>query len=174
MQFTQTMQSIVKKGACCLLLSLLLTGTSYAQITQSHREAAEELLLITETDKLIQTTFDQIKQMAMKQFPQSAGGTPKEQAIQERYRQQLFDVIQDEFSWAKMKDQYIDIYVKTYSESEIKEISQFFKTDAGQVFIKKMPDVMQQSMAVSQQRMPAVMMKVMEITQAMSADMNAQ
>ena len=67
-----------------------------------------------------------------------------------------------------MKDDYIDIYVKTYTESEIRAILEFYKSPAGKKFIEKMPELMQQSMAISQKNMPTIMNKVTKISEEMA------
>lgn len=57
--------------------------------------------------------------------------------------------MEEELGWAKVKNDYIDICVKTYSEREICAISEFYKSSAGKKFIEKMPQLMQESMAIS-------------------------
>ena len=66
--------------------------------------------------------------------------------------------------WGKIN---IDIYVKTYTEEEIRAISEFYKSQAGKKFIDKMPQLMQESMAISQKRMPTLMKKVQKINEEM-------
>ena len=56
-------------------------------------------------------------------------------------------------NWAKMKKPMIKIYLKHYSEKEIKDMVAFYKSDSGQSMIQKMPAVMGDSMLLSQEMM---------------------
>lgn len=88
-----------------------------------------------------------------------------------RYVNKMGKVMEEELGWAKIKNDYIDIYVKTYSEGEIRAISEFYKSSAGKKFIEKMPQLMQESMAISQKNMPTYMKKMQKITEEMANEL---
>jgi hypothetical protein len=133
----------------------------------SHRAAAEELLLLTNADKLLKPMWKQMEAMMEQQFVQM--GAPEElRPVLNRYTSKLVKVVEEEFGWAKMKNNYIDIYVKTYTEGEIRAISEFYKSPVGKKFIEKMPQLMQESMAISQNKMPTFMNKMQKISEEMA------
>ena len=65
----------------------------------------------------------------------------------------MVDTISREFSWDKMKEDYITLYADTFTEEELKGIIAFYKSPAGQAFIQKQPELMKRSMELSQKLM---------------------
>lgn len=59
----------------------------------------------------------------------------------------------DEMSWAKMKPQYVRLYVETFDQDEVDGLLAFYATPAGQAMINKMPIVMPKMMGVMQDSM---------------------
>lgn len=79
--------------------------------------------------------------------------------------------MENELGWEKMKDDLIDIYIKTYTEEEIRAISEFYKTPPGKKFIEKMPQLLQETMAITQKKMPAFMAKMQKISEEMAEEL---
>ncbi len=50
-------------------------------------------------------------------------------------------------------------------EEELRAISEFYKSPVGKKFIEKMPQLVQESMAISQNKMPSFMEKMQKITE---------
>ena len=147
-----------------MVLSLFFSFANADEV--SHRAAAEELLLLTNVDKMLKPMCEQMKTMLEQQFVQM--GAPEElRPVLNRYIGKMVKVMEEEFGWEKMKNDYIDIYVKTYTEGELRAISEFYKSPAGKKFIEKMPQLMQESMAISQKNMPTLMKKMKKISEEM-------
>jgi hypothetical protein len=72
-----------------------------------------------------------------------------------------------------MKEPMIQIYLKHYTEKEIKDVTAFYKTESGQAMIKKMPLVMQESMMVSQSMYKDFMPKMQELSVELKNDLQA-
>ncbi len=148
-----------------MILSLFCSFANADKV--SHRAAAEELLLLTKVDKMLKPMWEQMEAMMEQQFAQM--GAPEElRPVLNRYTGKLVKVMEEELGWAKMKNDYIDIYVKTYTEEEIRAISEFYKSPAGKKFIEKMPQLMKESMAISQNKMPTFMKKIQKISEEMA------
>lgn len=132
----------------------------------SHRAAAEELLVLTNVEKILESTFEQMEKMLGKQFVQM--GAPEElRTVLNRYTGKMLKIFEKEIGWAKMKNDYIDIYVKTYTEGEIHAISKFYKSPAGKKYIEKMPQLIQETMAITQKNMPTLMEKMEKLSKEM-------
>ena len=145
-----------------ILLLCILFPTSFAD-DSSHRASAEEFLIIMETDQMIKPMFQEMKYMMISSSKQM--GIPEEEsALFNRHVDRMINMLEGEFGWDKLKDDYIRIYQETYTENELKSFSAFFKTSAGQKYVEKMPLIMKKSMEISQKSMPAMMekMKVLE------------
>ncbi len=155
----------LKIGILLMALSLFCSLANADEV--SHRAAAEELLLLTNVDKMLKPMWEQMEAMMEQQFDQM--DAPEElRPILNRYTSKMVKVMEEELGWAKMKNDYIDIYVKTYTEVEIRAVSEFYKSPAGKVFIEKIPQVMQESMAISQKNMPTFMNKLQKISEEMA------
>ena len=151
-----------------IFLIVLSLFCSFANADEtSHRAAAEELLLLTNVDKMLKPMWEQMETMMEQHFVQM--DAPEElRPVLNRYTSKMVKVMEEELGWAKMKNDYIDIYVKTYTEGEIRAISEFYKSPAGKKFIEKMPQLMQESMAISQKNMPTFMKKMQKISEEMA------
>ena len=153
-----------------ILVFVLIFGGSQAFASDnSHRDAAEELLLLTGADKMLDQVWGQLETLMNQQF-QQMGATEKQKPILDNYTKKLVIIYKEEFNWNKLKDDFIDIYVRTYSEQELLAISEFYKTSAGRKFIQKMPQLIQESMAVSQKNVQPLMKKMQKLTEEMSAE----
>jgi hypothetical protein len=63
----------------------------------------------------------------------------------------------------KMKTMLVQVYADTYTEEEVDGILAFYKSPAGQAMLQKMPQLMQRSMAVSQQLMSDLMPEIQKM-----------
>jgi len=137
----------------------------------SRRAMAEELLNLMNIQANIEKSFDMIKQMIpaqMGRMKQATGQTCTLAEVPSRTGK-MMDMMAQELSWDKLKDDYITLYAETFSEEEMKGIITFYKSPAGQAFIEKQPELMKRSMELSQKMMIQIMPKI----QAMSKELKA-
>ena len=159
----------MKLKAVILFCVLFLFSSSAMADESSHRAAAEELLLLMNIDKMVAPVFEQMELMMEQQFDQS--DAPEEaRPILKKYTARMMEILEEALSWGKMKDDYIDIYVRTYTENEIRAIADFYKSPAGQAFIEKMPQLMQESMTLSQKIMQGYMHKIEQLSAEMAKE----
>jgi uncharacterized protein len=153
-----------------IILSLF---SSYAIADEiSHRAAAEELILLSNPDQTLEQIYAQIRGMIDQQFQQM--GAPEElRPVFKKYTEKMFKVIEAELSFENMKDDMISIYVKTYTESEIRAISEFYKSPAGKAFLEKMPTLIQESMAMTQRKLPQISVKIQSISKEMADELKS-
>jgi hypothetical protein len=76
-----------------------------------------------------------------------------------------------EMRWDNIKEDYINLYVDVFSESELRELIRFYKTPLGQKLIEKTPLLMQRSMRIGQQKMMRVMPEIQAISREMMQDL---
>ena len=152
-----------------LFMVIFLCAPNAIADEASHRAAAEELLLLSNTDKMMDQVWPQIEGMVDRQFKQM--DAPEElRPVMKKYTNKMFKVMQAELGFENLKEDFIRVYVNTYTESEIRAISDFYKSPVGQKFIEKMPKLMQETMVITQRNMPRMMQKI----QAISAEMVAE
>ena len=155
----------------CVILSFLSTNT-YAD-EASHRAAAEELIHFSKPDKTLKQVWVQIRSMLEQQYHQI--GAPEDlRPIFKKYNDKMFKVLEEELSYKNNKDAIIKIYVNTYTESELRAISNFYKTPAGKALLEKTPKIIQASMALNQKKMPHILQKINSIKAEMMEELKKQ
>jgi hypothetical protein len=108
---------------------------------QSHRRAAEELLQAMGMDKQLQSALDQTLALQIKAQP-----------VLLPYRDVMRKFLGKHISYAALKDDLIKIYSDEFSETELRQITAFYKTPAGKKMVDKSPTLMGKSMQLGMQR----------------------
>jgi len=148
-----------------VLLLLCIASLGYAD-SQTHRQAAEEVLRLTKVDKMLVPLVDQIQQVQIQQL-QQMDLSNEAYATAQRYLQRINDLVAREMQWQEIKDDYIGLYTDAFTEQELHQLIQFYSTPLGRKVIEKMPVLMEQSMQLGQKKM----MKIMPELQALSEEM---
>ena len=78
-------------------------------------------------------------------------------------RTKIVKLFGDALQWNQLEPVFIDIYRRTFTQSEIEGMLSFYKTDAGKALIAKMPLAMQNSMQAMQARMATIMPQVQQL-----------
>ena len=147
---------------CCFVL---ICAPAYSGESE-HRALAEELIKITDSD----TVMDKMKvQMTMvfEQIKAQLNLADEDRTKLEKYTARFEAIMDEDMAWDKVKEQYIDLYTKTFSEADLKGLVDFHKSDLGRKLSANMPELMQQSMLVSQAQMQIVIPKLEGLTEEM-------
>jgi hypothetical protein len=147
---------------------LMVSGVISVTAQESQRRAlAEELLTVMKMQDAIEKSFDVAKQMIpaqMEKMAQEAGDTAAPADMQ-GLTGRMMDMIAEEFSWNKLKADYIALYAETFTEQELKDMVAFYKSPAGQAYINKQPELMKRSMELTQKLMMKIMPKIRAMTE---------
>ena len=133
----------------------------------SHRAAVEELLAVSQADQMLEPMYQQLDSMLEQQFAKLAE-SKKDERILKKYRKRLVGLLRKEMKWEMMEADIVDLYVKVYTENEVKEITRFYRSPIGQKLIAKMPQVMNEAMAISQKNFQHLMPKIQRISREMA------
>ena len=156
--------------AVILLLSIIQPALADEK---SHRKLAEELLTLMDAQKNSEQMLHNLRQMQMTQL-QKMNIPPEASDIVKSMQTQLMDLMAKEMSWDSMKEDYISVYVDTFTEGELRGIMGFYKSPAGKAFLKKTPEMMKRTLDVSQKRMEKIMPKIQEMTKKMMEELKAR
>ena len=159
------------------LLALLLAVTSpLLALTQEPaiRPDIEELFTVMRMEKTMQNAMEQVKKMVpqmtsnmmSKMADMPADAAEKAKGSQEK----AMALIQEEMNWAKFKPMIAQVYAESLTPEEVKGITAFYKSPAGQAFLDKQPVIMQKSMVMQQKLMMEMMPKIQAL---MKAEMGA-
>ena len=144
------------------ILCLMGAGSLYAD-EQSQRKLAEELLTIMKIGKQVDATFDRMKTMHKEQM-NSMGVSGGSLSSQDK----MMDLMAQEMSWEKMKDDYIAAYSEVFTQEELQGLIDFYKTPLGQKYVEKMPELTTKLMQVGNKHTMQLMPKIKAITSEMT------
>lgn len=160
---------------CILLIALLSAPQLYAQETQAKEASVRQLLAITHSERLLNSIFKQLDISLEKSIRESVGSqalNSKQKLIVDDMRKQLGGIYKSALSWEQYEPALINIYRKTFTESQVEAMVKFYKSPAGRAMIEKMPVVMQASMRAAQSRMRQIMPKIRALQQETVRRMN--
>lgn len=140
-----------------LAAGLMLSVAAHA--ADAKRETVEALLEASHVDAMIDSIYDQSDEM-MAGMAQQLQLKADEKPLFDKYMKQVSQMMRKEVSWQKMKEPMIQIYLKHYTDKEIKDMLAFYQSESGQSMVKKIPAVTQDSMMLSQQMMMSFIPKL--------------
>ncbi|MFO1389452.1 DUF2059 domain-containing protein [Cellvibrio sp.] len=151
----------------------LISLTAFADSKPSDA-SLEELLVVTESQKLMDGIWPQMERMmsdTAKRSTTEGQFTQEQKEVLDRNLAKMSAVIKEEFAFEKMKPMFINIYSDAFTQEEVDGMLKFYKSKAGQAVIKKMPQVMQGSMVMVQTQMQTLGPKIQKIQQEMTEEM---
>lgn len=154
----------------CLTLLLALASPLFALADDAPaRPDIDELFSVMRVEKSMQSVMEQMKQM----LPQMVSNIAKQSNLPlaeiektKGMQDKMFALIVEEMSWKKMKGDMTKIYAESLTPEEVKGITAFYKSPAGQAFLDKMPLIMQKSMEINQKKMMELMPKIQAMVQS--------
>jgi len=155
-----------------IVVILLLSSSAFAGVN-SQRKAAEELLEASNSAQMVEQLRSQIEQAfqsAVAQMNVNHG----DREFLNKYTHKMSNILLENIKWETMKDQLVNIYAKVYTESEIKELTAFYKSPTGKKLISKMPELIRASMEIGQKQMENVIPKLEALTQEMQNELEVQ
>jgi hypothetical protein len=87
----------------------------------------------------------------------------EQQSILDDMRSKMVAVMKDELNWDSLEPLFVGIYRKTFTQSEVDGMLKFYKSPAGKALIAKLPVVMQNSMAVTQDHVKDMVPRLQQI-----------
>ena len=115
---------------CGLTLALVCSPVVALGDAQSHRKAAENLLLVMEVEKSLPQIAAQVVETQVQQNPQLAAQREVLQRFLTKY-----------VNWESVKEDTITAYTQEFTEPELKKLTEFYKTPLGKKASEKMPQL---------------------------------
>ncbi|HEU4452291.1 MAG TPA: DUF2059 domain-containing protein [Longimicrobium sp.] len=107
------------------------TAAPAPELSPSHRAAAMELLQVMN----MPTTLDEsINTMMEIQLQANPSMRVMESVLRDFFRRHM--------TWDALKDGYAELYARTFTEDELRQMSAFYRTPAGQKLTRAMPQLM--------------------------------
>jgi hypothetical protein len=148
-----------------ILVALALVF-AFTVSAQNNKEAdnLDELFELLDMDSMVETMYDQM-QSIYNEVEKDVDISPEELAINQKYREQMTNIMKKEMSWQAMKVDLKQIYLQNFTESEIADMLIFYKSPTGQSVLRTMPVVMQESMKLGQAMAEKALPKIQALTE---------
>jgi hypothetical protein len=124
-----------------VLLILALWPAISSADAASHRQQVETLFKLTQMEKKIQESVDNIIQLQLRQNPQLSQHTKTMNTFFNKH-----------IGWNALKDDLADMYMRRFSEQELEKINNFYITPAGQKVITVLPELVKERNQIAMQR----------------------
>ena len=114
--------------ACLMTIALVCHPCVALGDAQSHRTAAENLLIVMEVDKSLPPLAEQVLENQLQQNPQLA---PQREILQKFLHKYL--------DWASVRQDTITAYTHEFTEPELEQLTEFYATPVGKKASEKLP-----------------------------------
>lgn len=155
-----------------IILALLLLSTSLHASEETKQQKLVELLSVMEMDSMVDAMYSQMEVM-LQNMSTEMGVQPSEQAIYDEHYSKMMAIISEEISWEKMKPGAMAMYSNNFTEAEIADMLDFYKTTTGKAILRKMPAVMQESMQLGQTLAQNAIPKIQVVAKQLADDLKA-
>jgi hypothetical protein len=124
-----------------IMLSLLIGSLSFNASAQTKKEKIVQLLDLMQSDKMINSMFDNVSNM----FKKQASGLKDAQDAKNDSIQEVFMkyVMEETKALTKrlINEDMVEIYDKYFTDKEIQKYIDFYKTPEGKKFLDQMPNI---------------------------------
>jgi hypothetical protein len=139
-----------------LLMSLMAAIAAPALAREPTDEEIERLLTASRAQSMLAAIQPQVEAMQREQFAQLTQGktlTPQQQAEIQQIQVKTANIVRQSLAWDAMRPVYLDVYRKTFDDDDVKSMTKFYESKAGQHLLDRTPVMMQTLMVAIQQKM---------------------
>lgn len=123
--------------------------------TPEQRAAAEELLKSSSVEKMMTESFNNVLEGQSRQLEGMQIPDDQKAKFAEMQKRSA-EIIKEELSWEKIKEDVISAYVESFTQEELKGLVDFYNSPLGKKLIEKQPELMDKTMALAETRMDAL------------------
>jgi hypothetical protein len=138
----------------------------HASVKKPTDESIQRLLEIMQAKKVVDALPQQLDAYYSSIMNKALEGkqlSEQQRQTMEKARAKLADLIRENFNWQLMQGIYVEVYSETFSQDEVNGMIKFYSSPVGHAVAVKLPLAMQNSMAVVQQRMQALIPRIQEM-----------
>jgi hypothetical protein len=157
---------MINKLTATLVCILISAAAAAANNAPASDASIREMLELTNAQQMITGMKGQMTAMmnsAMQNALQGQSVTPERQAVLDRMATKMSAVVTDMLNWDNLVPIYMRTYRDSFSQDEIDGAIKFYKSPAGQAYVKKLPLVMQNVMREMQGFMKPAQEKMLAI-----------
>ena len=133
------MKKYVISAAVLALAAVLAAAPARAQPSQAQRAAATELLMAMRVPETLDASVQTMLEARLRTAPELAG-------VQDVMR----DFVRRYVSWEALREQYVEMYAGAFSEDELRQMTDFYRSDVGQKLARTTPRLMAEGAALGE------------------------
>jgi len=159
-----------------LLLMCLLSISTTAMAAPASDAAIRRLLAVTETRKMltdVDSQFQGMMNQAIQEGLQGKVPTARQQEAIDGMKRRMTGLLQEEMAWERLEPFYLRLYRESFTEEEVSGMVAFYETPTGRAVVRKMPVLMQNTMAEMQRRILGLLPKIQKIQEQFMQEMSA-
>jgi hypothetical protein len=140
-------------------------ATATAGDSKPSDESLRRLLAATEAHKLLDAVTAQMEGTMkgfMRQAFEGKDLSPEQQRSVDGIQTKMGAAVREQMTWEALEPMYLRIYRDSFTQEEVDGMIAFYESPAGRAVVRKLPLVMQNTMAEMQKLMRPVMEKLMK------------
>jgi uncharacterized protein len=167
---------MINRLAMASVWILMSAGAAAANNAPASDASIRQMLELTNAQQMIagmQGQMSAVMNSAMQNAMQGQTITPERQAILDRMSAKMSAVAADMLNWDTLLPIYLRTYRDSFTQDEIDGAIKFYKSAAGQAYVKKLPLVMQNVMREMQGFMKPAQEKMIAIQRESMQELKA-
>mgnify|MGYP001556360294 CR=1 FL=1 len=169
---------VLKKDGRTLVLKLANSTVTEAPVAAAKATLAdaEEVFRKMDFDRMMTRIVDQQKATMAALTRKMAAGAPAGVDVEAReaFQKKTMDVLFDAMDLPGMKNDMVKVYSEIFSKDELRGLSDFYGTPAGQAMVDKQPEISQRMNDIMMPRMMAAMPRIQEMGKQFAAEQMAK
>lgn len=154
-----------------LLALVLACGAGPVLAAEPTEADIEKLLEVSRAQSMLNAIVPQMEAMQRQQFEQLMANkelSAEQRAEVEQIQAKTMDIVRRSLAWEEMRPLYVDVYKKTFTRDDVRAITKFYESKAGQSLLDKTPMLMQNLMGAVQQKMVPMVEELQKEIQTIS------
>ena len=159
-----------------VVFAVFASQGALAQDAKPSQASIRQLFEVMHSSKLLEAYVTQIDGTVRASMQQAFAGhqpNPKQQKIMESLGHDIASLVKEELNWASFEPMMIEVYRNTFSQHEVDGMLRFYRSEAGQAVIAKLPTAMQQTMASMQSHVKTLTPRIVQLEKDSAAQLKA-
>ena len=159
-----------------LVFAVFAAQAALAQDAKPSEASVRQLFEVMHSSKLLEAYMTQIDSTVRASMQQALAGqqlNPKQKKILDDMGRQIDSLVKAQLNWPAIEPLMIDVYRNTFSQHEVDGMLAFYRSEAGQAVIAKLPTATQQSMTGIQGHAQALTPRIVQLEKDTAAQVKA-
>lgn len=164
---------MTQKFLTCLTTALLSSALHAAPASNA---SIEEMLVLSRAEMVLEnilTSMEDGMKRAIAASPPGQIRNAEQQRLIDQLPGKFGQLMRVELNWGVLREVSVQAYSESFDQAEIDGLIAFYKSPVGRSFVMKMPQAMQKSNAMMQERMAQAMPKVQAAMVQLKAEIDA-